>query len=244
MRAAARGALLIASSLLLAACGGGSSSTATIAGGASAPAASTASAAAPGAATGADGCDHAAPPPAHPKRYAAPPAPRVTSGPAAIVLATSCGPLTFAVDWTLGGAVASAVAGLVDAGFYDGLTFHRVVPGFVLQGGDPEGTGAGGPGFSVVQAPPAGYHYRPGDLAMAKTGAEPAGTAGSQFFVVSSAAGARALAQPGQPPLYAVVGHATDAASLATIGRIDALGRGDGPPSKPVYILKATLRGG
>jgi cyclophilin family peptidyl-prolyl cis-trans isomerase len=118
-------------------------------------------------------------------------------------------------------------------GFYDGLTFHRVVPQFVLQGGDPDGTGSGGPGFTVTQAPPESYRYKAGDMAMAKRADEPAGASGSQFFLTSSEAGAQGLMQPGSPPLYAVVGHATDAASMTTIGRIDALAVQDGPPAEP-----------
>ena len=124
---------------------------------------------------------------------------------------TSCGTITFALDRDLGGEVTDAVAGLAADGFYDGLTFHRVVPDFVLQGGDPDGTGAGGPGFSTVKAPPTDYAYALGDLAMAKTQDEAPGTGGSQFFVISGAQGQQL------PPEYAVVGHATDADSLATI---------------------------
>lgn len=198
--------------------------------------------AAPPTTTGADGCDHAAPIQTVPKTHdRPPPSPLVAGRRYEIRLDTSCGAIRVAVDARLGGPVAGAVAALVRERFYDGLRFHRVVPGFVLQGGDPSGDGSGGPGFSVVQAPPASYRYRTGDMAMAKTGTDPAGTAGSQFFLVSSAEGAAGLAQPGQPPLYAVVGHATDPASLATIARIDALGQGDGPPVEPVYIRRATL---
>ena len=172
------------------------------------------------------------PPEVNPKTYTA--APAAPDGDT-LTMETSCGTITFALDRDLGGEVTDAVAGLAADGFYDGLTFHRVVPDFVLQGGDPEGTGAGGPGFSTVKAPPADYVYAMGDLAMAKTQDEAPGTGGSQFFVISGASGTQL------PPEYAVIGHATDADSLATIARIAALGVEDGPPSSPVWIVKASV---
>jgi peptidyl-prolyl cis-trans isomerase B (cyclophilin B) len=186
-------------------------------------------------ATGPDGCTHDAPPAAQPKTYSAPPKPPFDTDGAKLVMTTSCGPITFTLDRKLGGAVTDAVAGLAADGFYNGLTFHRVVPDFVLQGGDPKGDGTGGPGFSVTQAPPSDYAYKLGDLAMAKTQAEPAGTGGSQFFVISGAQGQTL------PPDYAVIGHATDSASQETIKRIAALAVTDGRPSSPVWILSAKL---
>jgi peptidyl-prolyl cis-trans isomerase B (cyclophilin B) len=110
------------------------------------------------------------------------------------------------------------------------------VPGFVVQAGDPQGTGAGGPGYTVSTAPPSDYRYRNGDVAMAKTGNEPAGTAGSQFFIVSTEAGGAML-----EPIYAVVGHVTDATSAETLRKLDRLGVADGPPVEPVYIWTARL---
>jgi peptidyl-prolyl cis-trans isomerase B (cyclophilin B) len=96
---------------------------------------------------------------------------------------------------------------LADKGFYDKLTFHRIVPGFVIQGGDPNGDGTGGPGYSVVEAPPAGLKYTKGVVAMAKTQAEAAGTSGSQFFVVT--------AQDAQlPPDYALLGRVTSGGAV------------------------------
>jgi cyclophilin family peptidyl-prolyl cis-trans isomerase len=74
-----------------------------------------------------------------------------------------------------------------------------------------------------------------GDLAMAKTQDEAPGTGGSQFFVISGGSGTQL------PPEYAVIGHATDADSLATIAAIAALGVEDGPPSSPVWIVKASV---
>jgi cyclophilin family peptidyl-prolyl cis-trans isomerase len=196
--------------------------------------------------TGPDGCSHVEPPTAGGDRrsYDAPPPSGLPDGaPGTVRFETSCGPIAIELDREVGGAVAEAFAGLVRDGFYDGLPFHRVVPDFVLQGGDPEGTGGGGPGFEVTQAPPASYVYAKGDVAMAKLPSDPAGTAGSQFFIVASPQGASALGQPGEQPLYAVVGHVLDETSLQTVARISALGVGDAPPVEPVWIWRANLEG-
>jgi peptidyl-prolyl cis-trans isomerase B (cyclophilin B) len=234
----------LCAALALAACGGSDDATTTSAPAAS-DAATTAEVATTDAATtdttatdttaaagGDAACKTGEPPLVNPKSYAKPPAaPKGDT----LTMETSCGTITFALDRDLGGEVADAVAGLAADGFYDGLTFHRVVPDFVLQGGDPAGTGAGGPGFSTVKAPPTDYAYALGDLAMAKTQDEAPGTGGSQFFVISGAQGQQL------PPDYAVIAHATDPASLATIARIAALAVEDGPPSQPVWIVKATV---
>jgi cyclophilin family peptidyl-prolyl cis-trans isomerase len=144
---------------------------------------------------------------------------------------TSCGSFTIEFDPN-SPKTAASMQYLVEKGFYDGLGFHRVVPGFVIQGGDPEGTGAGGPGYSITEAPPKDTQYTEGVVAMAKTGTEAPGTSGSQFFVVSGK-------DAGLPPDYAVVGKVTE--GLDTVERIDALGQGDGPPTQPVVIDSATL---
>jgi peptidyl-prolyl cis-trans isomerase B (cyclophilin B) len=103
----------------------------------------------------------------------------------------------------------------------------------VIQGGDPAGNGSGGPGYSVVEAPPEDLAYTEGVVAMAKTQDQAPGTAGSQFFVVTGA-------DIGLPPEYAIVGRVTK--GMATVKAIDALGVGDGPPSKPVVIKKMTVQ--
>lgn len=159
-------------------------------------------------------------------------------GPATIVMTTSCGVLTIKLDRAAGGPIPNSVAFLAEKGFYDGLTFHRVVPDFVLQGGAPAGDENGGPGYEVVGPVPEGYRYKVGDVAMAKMGSDPAGTAGSQFFVISSSNGAAGLSQM---PDYGILGHATDARSLKTISNIAALGVTDGPPSQPVWIISARV---
>lgn len=155
-----------------------------------------------------------------------------------IVMKTSCGPINIKLDPKAGGPIPNSIAFLTSKGFYDNLIFHRVVPDFVLQGGDPTGTGGGGPGYEVVGPVPSGYQYQLGDVAMAKTSQAPAGASGSQFFVVSSANGGAGLTQQ---PVYGILGHAKDPESLGTIARIAALGVSDGPPSKPVWIIEASV---
>ena len=156
----------------------------------------------------------------------------------AIVMKTSCGTIFIELDPKAGGPIPNSIAFLASKGFYDGLTFHRVVPDFVLQGGDPQGNGSGGPGYQVVGPVPAGYQYKLGDVAMAKTETDPAGAAGSQFFVVSGSQGEQILTAQ---PVYGILGHAADQESLATIKRIAALAVTDGAPSKPVWIISAKV---
>ena len=155
-----------------------------------------------------------------------------------VTFKTSEGSFDIALDVEGAPETANSFAYLVSKKFYDGLTFHRVVPDFVIQGGDPLGdteqAGTGGPGFQVVEAPPAGVKYTRGVVAMAKGGADAPGASGSQFFVVSAA-------DVGLPADYALVGKVSK--GLATVDKITALGEGDGPPSKKVTITSATLAG-
>ena len=149
-----------------------------------------------------------------------------------LVFQTSCGPFTVKLDPASAPKTAASMVSLAKSGFYDGTTFHRVVPGFVIQGGDPTGTGTGGPGYKTVDVPPQGTTYTEGVVAMAKGAIEPAGTSGSQFFVVTAP-------DAGLPPDYAVVGTVTE--GMETVSAIEALGTGDGPPSQPVVIQKVTV---
>jgi cyclophilin family peptidyl-prolyl cis-trans isomerase len=128
---------------------------------------------------------------------------------------------------------------LAEKGFYDGTTFHRVAPGFVIQGGDPLGNGQGGPGYSVTEAPPQDTTYKNGLVAMAKTEVEPPGTSGSQFFVVTAPADA------GLPPDYAVLGEVTE--GMDTVDAIAALGDPSDPSQKPTQVVtidKVTVNAG
>lgn len=153
--------------------------------------------------------------------------------PASVEVATSEGDFTIELDTENSPATTTSFRTLVENGFYDGLEFHRVAPGFVIQGGDPNGDGSGGPGYYVDEEVPAETAYEPGVVAMAKTATDPAGRSGSQFFVVSGPGGAQLT------PDYAVVGRVTE--GMEAVDAIDALGRGDGPPTKPVTIESMTL---
>jgi cyclophilin family peptidyl-prolyl cis-trans isomerase len=115
---------------------------------------------------------------------------------------TNCGTFEITLDAKRAPKTGGSFKALADQGFFDGTTFHRIVAGFVIQGGDPKGDGTGGPGYSVTEAPPQDLLYEKGVVAMAKTGAEAAGTSGSQFFVVTAE-------DAGLPPDYALLGKVT-----------------------------------
>ncbi len=149
-----------------------------------------------------------------------------------LVVETNCGTFTITLEPEKAPKTAASLVALARSGFFDGTTFHRVVPGFVIQGGDPTGTGTGGPGYQTVDAPPPAAAYTRGVVAMAKSPAEPAGTSGSQFFVVTAP-------DAGLPPDYAIVGTVTE--GMTAVTAIEALGVGDGPPSQPVVIQKVTV---
>ena len=149
-----------------------------------------------------------------------------------VIMETSCGTFAFELDQKTSPNTAASFASLVEKGFFDGLTFHRVVPGFVIQGGDPTGVGAGGPGYSTRDVPPRDARYVKGVVAMAKAPNEPKGTSGSQFYVVSGA-------DAGLTPDYALLGKVTSGIDVVEL--IDQQGVGDGPPGIPIVIEKATL---
>ena len=154
-----------------------------------------------------------------------------------LVVETNCGSFTIALDEQASPKTVASVAGLAEAGFYDDTTFHRIVPGFVIQGGDPTGTGTGGPGYSTRDAVPRSATYTKGVVAMAKTQTEPPGTAGSQFFVVTAG-------DAGLPPEYALLGRIVKGQDVVdTIGELgDPASGSAGVPLQPVVIEKTTVQ--
>jgi cyclophilin family peptidyl-prolyl cis-trans isomerase len=154
------------------------------------------------------------------------------SGQHEVTFQTNCGSFTVAMDEEVGGLSAASFVELARSGFYEDTFFHRIAPGFVIQGGDPTGTGTGGPGYTTEDAPPSDASYGPGVVAMAKAGPEPPGTAGSQFFVT--------LADAGLPPDYAIVGEVSE--GLDVVEAIGQLGDATEQPTQVVKIEKATVR--
>jgi peptidyl-prolyl cis-trans isomerase B (cyclophilin B) len=153
-----------------------------------------------------------------------------------LVFKTNCGSFTVTLDQAKAPATSASLVSLAKSGFYDNTIFHRIVPGFVIQGGDPTQAGNGGPGYQTVDPPPSGSTYSEGIVAMAKLGSEPAGTAGSQFFVVSGP-NAETL-----PPDYAIVGTVTS--GMDTVKRIDGFGDVNDPagtPTRPVVVESVTV---
>lgn len=151
------------------------------------------------------------------------------------VVKTSCGSFEIVLDTEQAPMTTNSFAYLVREGFYDGLDFNRVVSGFVVQGGDPTGTGDGGPGYTVTEPPPSDTAYTKGVVAMAKDLDAPSGQSGSQFFVVTSL-------DTGYPPEYALLGRVGKGYNV--VARIDELGTADEKPKVPVLIEKVTIRKG
>ena len=149
---------------------------------------------------------------------------------------TSCGRFEIALDTRDSPKTVNSFVYLARKGVYANTIFHRIVPDFVIQGGDPLGTGTGGPGYSVDEPPPANVDYRRGTVAMVKSQAEPPGRSGSQFFVVVAA-------DAGLPPSYALLGKVS--AGQDVVDRISRLGdpaSGDtGTPRATVVIRKIAV---
>ncbi|HEX7222804.1 MAG TPA: peptidylprolyl isomerase [Candidatus Limnocylindrales bacterium] len=130
-------------------------------------------------------------------------------------------------------AVGNFVA-LAECGYYDGVVFHRIVPGFVIQGGDPTGTGTGGPGYTI-QDEPVTTDYARGTVAMARTPAP--NSVGSQFFIVLDDAAAQSLADPSTNN-YQILGSVTD--GMDAVDAIAAAADAESP-SDPVEMDRVVV---
>ena len=183
------------------------------------------------------GCEQVeAPTPKAPGKLAKPKERLKASGSYVATVVTSCGEFKIEIDAKQAPRTGGSFKYLADKGFYDGLTFHRIVAGFVIQGGDPKGDGTGGPGYTVVEKPPGGAQYVKGVVAMAKGGNEPPGASGSQWFVVT--------AEDAQlPPDYALLGKVTEGQDV--VDKIVAVPTTpDEQPTEPVVIRSVKVSGG
>ena len=145
-------------------------------------------------------------------------------------MTTTKGSLTIALDPIAAPLTTNNFVFLARWRYYDGIVFHRVIPGFVLQGGDPTGTGTGGPGYRFKDELPKPGRYELGSLAMANAGPD---TNGSQFFVISGPQGMSL------PPLYSLFGKVV--AGLDVVATIDAIGTSSGKPKEQVVIESVTI---
>jgi len=176
------------------------------------------------------GCSAVKPPkPAVQRSFTAPP--KLTINRAArytATLDTTCGPIVIALDARAAPLTVNNFVFLARKRFYDGLTFHRAVRGFVVQGGDPAGNGTGGPGYDFRdELPKDGYPA--GSVAMANSGPN---TNGSQFFIVTGDAS-------GLPNAYSKFGRVTKGFNVAR--RIEALGTADQTLRQPVWIRSVRI---
>jgi peptidylprolyl isomerase len=145
-------------------------------------------------------------------------------------MVTSKGTMTIALDPVAAPKTVNNFVFLARYHYFDGIFFHRVIPGFVLQGGDPRGTGTGGPGYEFEDELPRPGRYELGSLAMANAGPN---TNGSQFFVISGPSGVRL------PPQYSLFGKVVN--GLDVVAAVDALGTSSGKPKERVTIVSMTI---
>lgn len=148
-----------------------------------------------------------------------------------VILHTEVGDITIELNAKQTPITANNFYSLAKKGFYDGTIFHRTIPGFMIQGGDPTGTGTGGPGYQFEDEPFEGEYTR-GTVAMANAGPD---TNGSQFFIMHK--------DYGLPPNYTIFGHVTE--GMDVVDKIATAGtkpEGEGStPVNPVAITKAEV---
>jgi cyclophilin family peptidyl-prolyl cis-trans isomerase len=149
------------------------------------------------------------------------------------VVTTNKGEFTIALDPDSAPVAANNFVFLARNRYFDDTVCHRIIPNFVVQCGDPTATGTGGPGYTIVDEPPAPGTYQIGSVAMAKTAAPD--SAGSQFFIITGSDGT-AL-----PPEYALFGQVVDGFET-TVEAMAAAGTfPDGAPSEPIEIRSVRI---
>lgn len=146
-------------------------------------------------------------------------------------MVTSMGTLKIALDASSAPQTVNNFVFLARYHFYDGVIFHRIIKGFVCQGGDPEGSGRGGPGYRFADELPKPGRYEIGSLAMANAGPD---TNGSQFFIISGPQGTQL------PPQYSLFGKVVS--GLDVVEQMQAVPTGGGDrPKQDVTIQSVTI---
>lgn len=144
---------------------------------------------------------------------------------------TDAGDIIITLDPAAAKATVNNFVFLSEYHFYDGIAFHRVIPDFVDQGGDPTGTGNGGPGYQFADELPKTAAYKAGSLAMANSGPN---TNGSQFFIVVSDTGGQQLTAS-----YSLFGQVTG--GMDVVKKINDDGTSAGTPKVVHKIVKVTI---
>ena len=144
---------------------------------------------------------------------------------------TSMGTLVIALDPIAAPITVNNFVFLAAQHYYDGIIFHRIINGFVCQGGDPDGNGRGGPGYRFVDELPKPGKYQIGSLAMANAGPN---TNGSQFFLISGPSGVQL------PPAYSLFGQVVKGLDIVEMMQNVPTGPGD-RPKDDVVIRSVTI---
>jgi cyclophilin family peptidyl-prolyl cis-trans isomerase len=158
-------------------------------------------------------------------------------------VSTSCGTFQITLDTKNAPKGAGNFAFLADKGFYNGLQWARAAKDFVIQGGDYAGDTSGDAGYSIVTETPKNG-FKLGSVGWAKTGSDPAGTAGSEFFVVTGNSTSALNQKVGGKVQYGAFGDVTSGLDVAQKIMSFAPDTGDGPLTQPVYINKVTVASG
>ena len=171
-----------------------------------------------------------------PNRQMFPTAPEMTIDPAkkyTAAVKTPKGAFTIELDPARAPKTVNNFVFLARKKFYDGVGFHRIIPGFVVQGGDPDGTGSGGPGYKFEDELPKAGEYRLGSMAMANSGPN---TNGSQFFIITGPQGEQL------PPSYSLFGRVTE--GMDVVKAIEATGSPSGTPKEKTCMESVTITEG
>jgi cyclophilin family peptidyl-prolyl cis-trans isomerase len=186
-------------------------------------------------------CGAIAPEPLTPMEFDAPADMGLDSStPVRVTMSTSCGDIAIELHPAIAPQTVNSFVFLATEGYFDGTVFHRIIPGFVAQGGDQAATGLGSPGYTTPdEFPPPGVGYDRGALAMANAGP---GTTGSQFFIV--------LEDTELPPQFAIFGRVVD--GFDVLDRLQEIPLGVSPtspdpvastPLKTIYVNSITIDG-